>query len=184
MSRLEQKAIPVLKPMISDTGEPPLSIPAQAVIALWSVKTAMTLELAKPGTDWFYSDADRHHLLQWHTPPADTTVWIGRYVNGYSLFGDGHKLSKSKAGSLLGEGNSTCLVCGRLVIQIASVKSKSPVTASLTLVPQITSDLPWHDLLFQVWPTVEVLRWPPRLSFGNSSYSIDDLIRRFSSPRV
>ena len=144
----------------------------------------MALELAKPGVEWFYSDTDRRHLLQWGTPPPDTTIWMGRYVNSHSLFTQGQKLSNPKAQSLLAEGHSTVLAFGRVVIQVASVRSKSTTTASVHLTPMVTENLPWGRLLLQIWPiTEDVIRWPPALSFTDSEYRINALIRRFSPQR-
>lgn len=179
MSVLEDSTQPFLEPMVHDVNAQVLDLSAQAFLAQWSVKTVMALELARPGNDWFYSDADRKHLFTWRVPPPDTTIWIGRYVNSHSLFAQSHKLAKPKSESLLREGYSTVLVMGRVVIQVASVRVKGAAHAHSHLTPAITKDLPWESLLFRLWPMDSVIRWPPLLHFTDSGHRIDTLLRRF-----
>ena len=181
MSTLEDKTRPFLKPMIQDVAAQPLDLSAQAFLAQWSVKTVMALELARPGRDWFYTDADRRHLFQWGTPPPDTTIWIGRYVNSHSLFGQANKLAKPKSESLFREGYSAVLVLGRVVLQVASVRAKIATTSHRHMTPSISDkSLPWDSLLFKIWPiTDNVIRWPPSLHFSESGYRIASLLRRF-----
>jgi len=180
MNVLEGHVRPFLEPMVHDVNVQPLDFSAQAFLAQWSVKTVMALELARPGSDWFYSDADRRHLFTWRMPPPDTTIWIGRYVNSHSLFVQSHQLAKPKSESLFREGYSTVLVIGRVVIQVASVRAKLAIPDHRHITPTVTANLPWDDLLLKIWPVMDnVVRWPPPLHFTESGYRIGTLLRRF-----
>jgi hypothetical protein len=77
-SRLEIAAAPLISPMLTAERKVTLNADEQATVALWVVKTAMTIQLSHPTrriigipNDHYRSvNRDRH-------PPETTQVWIG-----------------------------------------------------------------------------------------------------------
>ena len=176
MSRLEGTAKPILEPMIHDSPSA-IDYVKQSMIAAWTIKTAMVFECTKAESA-FYSSEDRRHLLTWQTPPPDTFVWIGRYVNSHSFFIENHYLSNAKPHSVLSEGCATTFAIGRLCLQSFTAR-RGPESEG----KRITIDTKpghWDRLLIQVWPALEqVIRWPPPLCFGPSLDSLCELAGRF-----
>ena len=175
MSRLEESAKPILNPMIHDSSCA-IDYVQQSVIAAWTIKTAMVFECTKSESA-FYSPADRHHLFTWRTPPPDSFVWIGRYVNSHSLFIENHYLSNAKPTNVLSEGCVTTFAIGRLVLQSFTARRRPDGEGKrITLHPKRGQR---NRLLIQVWPALEqVIRWPPPLYFGPSIESLKDLSAR------
>ena len=175
MSQLEGDSKPVLEPMIHDSAGA-IGYREQLTIATWVLKTAIVFECTKPDSA-FYSTADRRHLYTWRTPPPDSFVWIGRYVNSHALFVENHYLSNAKPANALSEGCVTTFAVGRLALQsLTARRSPHAEGRQIILHPKRGE---WNRLLIQVWPTVEqVVRWPPPLHFGPTLDSLTELASR------
>jgi hypothetical protein len=180
MSRLESSAKPILEPMIHDSSSV-IDYVQQSVIAAWAIKTAMVFECTKASSA-FYSQGDRSHLLTWSTPPPDTLVWIGRYVNSHALFVENDYLSNTKPANVLSEGCVTTFAIGRLCLQSFTARRGLKGDGKrITIHPKPGQ---WDRLLVQVWPAAEqIARWPPPLYFGPSVESLKELAARIGPRR-
>lgn len=76
MSRLQEKAKPLLVPLIKDEW-PVLNKDTQATIASWIVMTTMVVEFANPETAAIPQKQRTHFMANQKTPP-DWSIWIGR----------------------------------------------------------------------------------------------------------
>jgi hypothetical protein len=78
MSRLEARAKPLLEPMLD--GKPATLAPdGQALLAAWTVKTLMMLDVWRPDPEAF-SHAHHQQLYRSGAPPADTVALLA-YVD-------------------------------------------------------------------------------------------------------
>ena len=78
MSRLEVAAAPLITPMLTAERRVTLNVDEQAIVALWVVKTAMTMQLSHP-TRRIDGIPDGHYrsLREEQHPPSTSQVWIG-----------------------------------------------------------------------------------------------------------
>ena len=175
MSDLEASARPTVGPLAHDLALW-LSREQQALVARWSLKTAMVLEGVNAEGQWFYSGAERAGLM---TPsaqlPEATYIWAGRYAHSGTSYFQSRRMSGDTSG-LLSEGYAVTFGFGHLVLQTLTVRRRrQSKRASLEIKAG-----PWNDCLIQVWPvTTGSIRWPPPLSFSASSIDLDELSGRF-----
>jgi hypothetical protein len=156
MSQLEAQAKPLLEPMFD--GEPMTLRPdEQAVLAAWTVKTLMMLDLWRPDPEAF--SPAHHQQLRSGTPPLDAAVLLA-FVDGptrhafyaYALLGQQstelHRLTMN-VGRFVGQ---VRLLGAGAAVQYGSVARRSAV---------------------QVWPLgADPVDWPPpeRLWDGTVSH--------------
>jgi hypothetical protein len=182
MSDLENRAKRWLGPMLQDLSIP-LDQTAQALVARWSVKTAIVFECTNPTKQWFYSVGERRGVMA-QRAPEDTLVWIGRCARTDSSYAEGKKLLDVIPGdkSPLSDGYATTFGLGRLVVQVVTLHRKPGREGVKATVH--TRRGTWKESLVQVWPPSSGVRWPPRVSFSESGPTLDDLSGRFraSSP--
>ena len=180
MSNLETAVRPLMGAMINDLAVL-LDRDQQQLIATWALKTAMVFECMNDTGEWFYSQADRRHLLTILSPPAkDTIIWLGRHQGSRQAFAEGKKLSGGKPiqNVALGEGSVMTLALGHLAIQVFTMKRR-PEHQAIPITLNIKPGK-WDASLIQIWPTVPAFRWPPRLSFDGAG--LDRLSNRFTAP--
>jgi hypothetical protein len=179
MSALETTAMPLLRPLMNDFSIT-VDRGQQRLLAIWAMKTAMVCECTSRTKAWFYSTADRQHLLTALAPPPGTFVWIGRSQRSDPSFIDAKKLFPPH-GSTLDEGFVTTFALARLVIQVVTVRMK-PQHQSTRIALHIKSG-PWDKGrgLLQIWPAGATIRWPPTVSFSEQGFV--DLTTRFTPGR-
>jgi hypothetical protein len=182
MSKLEAKAKRSLASLLNDLALP-LNSNEQLCLSLWSTKTAMVFEQTSRAQAPFYSKADRNRLRSGELPPL-TTIWIGRYGQSNMLYGEARKLYErtSRNDNPFCDGHATTFVIRRLVIQALTLRVK-PAFENRDVTLHIKPG-PWDYSLIQLWPIAnQVVKWPPELSFDNSTISCEDLSRRFVADR-
>ena len=156
MSQLEAQAKPLLEPMFD--GKPmTLGPDEQPVLAAWTVKTLMMLDLWRPDPEAF--SPAHHQQLRSGTPPLDAAVLLA-FVDGptrhafyaYALLGQQptelHRLTMN-VGRYVGQ---VRLLAAGAAVQYGSVAKRSTV---------------------QVWPLgTDPVDWPPpeRLWDGSVSH--------------
>jgi len=177
MSTLESHAKKVLTPLMHDISFS-LDLRQQWLLAVWSVKTAMTFECTQNGKS-FYTKEDRHGLLSSSTPPRGTTVWIGRHAHSNIVDGGSTHLNPSSApNNPLAKSYVTTFALSRLILQVFTIRIKPEfehVPLTLHLKPG-----PWNRGLIQIWPiTASRVLWPPSLSFSDAGTSFEQLRKRF-----
>jgi hypothetical protein len=158
MRDLENSTKPILAPLICDVPSS-VGYVQRLAIATWTLKTAMAFECitgaANPNhtsDDGFYSHAQRKHMLDWRTPPPDTSVWIGRYEPEFSLWIQNDRVSNPQPVGVLDAGSVTTFAASRLVIQAVTVRRSEGTEANSR--PIRNDKSAWALLSFQSGLTV------------------------------
>ena len=166
MSRLERKSRPLVGSLMQDVSTP-LDASQRALLAAWSVKTAMVLDsVNQRDRSSFYERCECERLRLDLTMPEKTTIWAGRYY-GSSLGAYGTDLwlgllDKTRAARAC----VTTIIVGHLAVQ-ALVIRRLPGYEQTSLFADSKVG-PWGGLLIEVWPPqTPSVEWPPPLSFTN-----------------
>ncbi len=85
MSQLEGQVKPIIESILDDRMKAVDAL-SQALIAVWAVKTAMTLEALNPNRKWFYTSDQRRELRIASAIPERTSVWIAKCVNQPNIY--------------------------------------------------------------------------------------------------
>jgi hypothetical protein len=181
MSDLEKVAQSAIRPLMNDVSIP-LDRPAQHLIAVWSMKTAMVFECTDPTKNWFHKQADRQHVRETLALPVGTMVWVGRFERSNVSFVQGMRLfgAMPENNPVLGDGYLTTFAIGRLVVQLLTVRRK-PEFQQRRLTLEVNPG-PWDEALRQIWPTAPTVQWPPAVSF--SEQDLEKLCKRFTIATV
>jgi hypothetical protein len=184
MKALEDATIPIMKPLIDDS-EAKLDVLQQWTLARWATKTAMVFEYVTTERSTFYTTEDRRNLWNHSTPtiPSRTYVWLGRYLGRFPLLTYGADAGGFNKSLPNVTAYTTTLAFGALAIQVITIRPNSEYRTITTVHPK---QGPWPDSTVRIWPTQNVVRWPPRLAFTDDTpFSItDDLHARFHNPRA
>jgi hypothetical protein len=181
MSQLEDKAKPILTPMILGNAMT-LTALQQLTIAAWLTKCAMVFDSKDKG-EIFYDALDRRHFRIQLEPSFDATnVWLGIFygTSGLGGFTD-HRTLRTK----LGSGGTVkshvhTMLFGHLVLQIVSIKRLVHEDCPLRIKMQPEFDRLWNDLTIQIWPTnLQSAQWPPPLEFDESEHHLKLFANRF-----
>lgn len=178
MSELEQRAVPILTPMIEGTPTTLDSV-QQLTISTWVAKCAMIFD-SMDRSEVFYDDLDRAHVREHLTPIDSTSVWLASY-SGASLRAfteHGTYRSKGQSGRLY-KFHIHTMAFGRLALQIVSIKwlthKHGPVSIQIKMVPG-----PWEQATVQIWPlSLRPVQWPPSTSFDDSQCKFQTFVKRF-----
>jgi hypothetical protein len=175
MSVLENNAKAVFTPLIVDVPTD-LNPVRQAITAVWTVKTAMVFEFLTPkGTPHFYTDNERKALMEKRAIPDDTIVWIGRYDGLYSPTTAGVEIGDTKNPKGAAVGLYKTITIGRLALQVLTLRREDDRPIRLRTNPGA-----WSASLFQIWPTMSSVHWPPPLSFSDhGNRTLRSLYERF-----
>lgn len=177
MSRLEQLAIPVLRPLITDISLR-LDSMAQAIVSIWGLKTAMVFEGVTPRDAWFYAQPERTNVMSAGFP-KNSLVWFGRNANSGSLYALSRRMwNQPGERSPFTAGYVTTIGLGRLVLQILTLRAER--TYDMTRLDVRQRPGPWSRALIRIWPPQRPsVSWPPRSSFSDSGTRLDQLAERF-----
>ena len=176
MSDLEKSARSILGPLMSDVGFD-LSLEYQSTIARWAVKTAMVFEALRPNHQrWFYSHRDCQLMMTDLAIPATTYVWAARYAGRSAMNIDAYDVYGRDENDVLVQGYVSSFTFGHLALQLLSFRHRDGGRVVADPKPG-----PWHASTIQIWPSIRVLLWPPRLSFyDDGNMAIAHLDRRWS----
>ncbi len=143
MSALEGRCKPVLGPLIHG-HRARLEPDAQAVLALWAVKTAWAFQSTNPATSTCTAD-QRHALATEHAVPNGMRVLLGGYdeAGGRVLCFSWYTAGSTRAGVGRLDASATTLVIGRVVLQVLQLTA---------------SDGPSETPVQQPWPATVALR--------------------------
>lgn len=153
MSELENEAKPCLLPMLLG-HEVRLSLQAQAIIAVWIMKTAMAHEFAGASSRTFYfSGEERRIFASLQTPPAGVAIFLAGYVGRTAFSGEEEHLQFRRQGGQF-PGYTCTLQWGALIAQVMAHRggggpSLFKVNAS------------YDPAELQIWPLARELTWPP-----------------------
>jgi hypothetical protein len=163
MSDLEVEAAPLLRSFAFDISRR-VDETGAFVLALWSIKTAMTNEASVRGKRLSFTK-DEYDRVRNHEVPPRSFVWLGRfYGNGHDVQGTDFPITLNGIDEAA-SGCVTTFLFGYLVIQALHVKVKPPYDWPATIAPQ-SKPGPWNTTLQQIWPYVGNVTWPPPEDFN------------------
>lgn len=169
MSQLEDEAKPFLLPLLAG-NEIELTPDSQETIATWAVKTCMVLEFSGAASRVkFFTQNEREALGRERRIPSSTAVFLAGYRGRHAFRASECPLVFSEAGHKF-DGYSATMVFGALVLQVFTFRS-SPGER----VFQISGS--FENTEIQIWPTRDVLIWPPEVVFDDDG--IDDYSNRW-----
>lgn len=122
MSRLEQKNIPSLKPMV-DGKRIEIDPGRQRLLREWAIKTAMIGDSTKirNGNLKFYTDHERTAMRESRAIPPQTRIWLGQLDEGWHIGIHGTDFTIKNGNKLrLGEGAATTIYMGQFVVQVVT----------------------------------------------------------------
>jgi hypothetical protein len=166
MSNLESENIPIIGSMMQDNAIP-LDGAQQALVAAWSVKTAMVSDSMKgrSAPNQFYNRHECANMRVSRAIPPQTLIWIGR-IDGMHLanFGTDFALFDPQK-KRIGMGSVSTSVAGHFVTQVVTVHTEKENIEISSLPCKMGN---WNDSLLQIWPVQKSnVQWPPKASFTN-----------------
>ncbi|MBI4472971.1 MAG: hypothetical protein HY646_09910 [Acidobacteria bacterium] len=178
MSKVEQFAIPTLRPMIAGNHPRRLSRHDQYVLALWFSLRAMIFDSysSNGSTDReYFSAQERAEFARAQVPLKGIRVWLaamdtdwgGAYFSCQSSI-----LADKKAGIEIITG-----VAGHTAFQMFVSKGDNPlrILGHLNSVDIEKLSTPaWSDTVAQIWPRRPVTRWPLERLTEQGFYSFID----------
>jgi len=179
MSRLENRAKPVIESLIDDRRDA-LHLKSMQSIAVWAVKTAMVLESALPPSEWFFTDQERERLRIDESFPPWTSVWIAKCVEHSGLYSVCKRLRDTETvGAETATASVTTMAFATLAIQTRTMRLSSRVLEN-TRVTVAERAGPWDELILQVWPTlIDQVSWLPGMACRGEA-GLHELTERFS----
>jgi hypothetical protein len=178
MSELENKAKPILSPMILGNAMT-LSAAQQLTVAAWLTKCAMVFDSMDRG-EVFYDGLDRSHFREHLTPMDSTSVWLGSYSGTrFRAFTEhGTYRSKGRSGSFY-KSHIHTMAFGRLALQIMSIKRLTHQHGAFAVDVKMKPGL-WKQATVQIWPPIlQPVQWPPSISFEDSQCKFQTFVNRF-----
>jgi hypothetical protein len=155
MARLEQAAMPVLAPLLSDLPVT-LTQDQAGTLTAWAVKIAMVLErLHGDPSSPFYTLDERSALKTEWAIPLWTGVWLSRYIGQESVC-VGHPLES--AGVARCTGYLTTLAYRHVALQVLSLRGGVGHDRPVILRARAGA---WARSTLRIWPPRPHLQWPP-----------------------
>lgn len=175
MSDLEQQIRPILEPLILGDRSRPLSSADQALLGLWSLKTAMMLEYLHPPDIRAIPPSHYEYLYQRRQPPSNSRIWLVPYA------GEPLRTAHVTRGHLLpgpepGEGlpfnaYTTVLAIGQIVMHMVG----GAAIQNFSVRPQDR----WTELRRSTWPSA-----PESINLSKSALSTFAEFEDFASAMV
>jgi hypothetical protein len=159
LSQLEERASSILKlkPLLLGDSVG-LDGEEQRVVAVWSYKTVLLLQMVRPKTS---RPIPRERFRQLHElgrPPTDARVWLASSEGNNAIHETSTQINLARADKLVVPGFSTALALGRLLILCAGRLSPGPERVSIG--SRVDS-----RITIEVWPaSIRHRQWPPGLS--------------------
>jgi hypothetical protein len=182
MSRLEQRAKPILVPLI--TGAPiVLSHPNQEIVATWIATKLLTIEAANP--DPVTPAGEFPQLMGRRRPPEIMRIWIGHF-KGTIGSGAYHRQAASAPLPVPFGGLSLVYTPKKQNIQTQMfIIGQLFVQAVTTTVPALKFNPPpeFSNVLRQIWPYERSFAWPLAAPLSDHhAASIGTALERTSVP--
>jgi hypothetical protein len=177
MSVLEGEAKPVIEALLDDQITS-ITADQQAILARWSLKSAMVFEGLRGDAEWFYDQEDRSVVATGAVSLSRTNVWLAKCVDLPSI----HCISSDMADAphpqpATVRGYVTTMAFGSLALQVVSLKV-SGWAAGVPVLSTDTRGTEWPDVLVQIGPPGVDTEWPPRLGL-NGEVGVEELNTRF-----
>jgi len=168
IGQLDQSVAPILEePMLESRGRD-WTTAEQRTLSIWAIKTAMVLELVRPGeAGRFFTDTERWLFMDMRDPPFnDIRIWAAarRDDPPVHYYGSRIKLLRPASGRQIGDVFVATISFGRVVFQMAARRLFEP-RLSIDDVPFPSESSEWQGVTVLLWPASESSRrWPPRLT--------------------
>ncbi|GEM_PF-1292437 len=179
MSQTENAIKPVIKSIL-DNRMKAVDASSQVHIAVWAIKTAMTLEALNRHRAWFYTNDQRHEFEIATAIPEGTSIWIAKCKNQPNILSIAKDLWTARGENEV-HGYLTTMAFGSLALQVMS--SRPHVNSLGTPITFQVSEGPWKQVLLQVWPLPHISnsqQWP--LNQGlNGDWGLEVLANRFNA---
>jgi hypothetical protein len=153
LGSIEDEVAPTLKPLTD--GQPRLVLrPSVALIALWTIKTAMVFEFtADKARQPFYTFEERRDLALDRRIPDKTSALVARYVGSQHMFDHGRDLVLTPAdGGVPYHAFVSTVAIGQFVGQAITHRSTERPAAEIAKAGE--------SLVKQIWPSPRNLIWP------------------------
>jgi len=175
MSKLETQAQQHLQSIL--TGQRcRLDSTAQAMVAQWSVKTAMVLEALDPNEKREYAKEDRHRLRSVAAIPTRTSVWLAACAEPSFFMSSKNRHSGLDPQSPAAV--STTIVLAHAVLQVFTIRLAEEVRPETGVTVDVRRG-PWEQATIRVWPPQStVVSWPPPIGL-NGGEGLDIFADRF-----
>ena len=162
MSDLEELAKPVISPLLLGEHRS-IDTEQQLTIAVWAVKTAMTLEATSRRVRPFYRIQDRSRVAKASLPPSNTTVWLSAYDGQHHSYAYATKMQGRADNGAPVKSYVTTMSFARFVIQVATIRARGIPEGTI-----VTADVKpgvWDQgALIRIWPDPgDIVNWPPPL---------------------
>jgi hypothetical protein len=188
MSRIENdRAKPLLSPMIA-TGRPTyLTSPERRSIALWAQKTAMTFEYTaeryREHRTVFFTDPERMALKQGGEPHEDVAVWVAHYEgHRASTF---HSAMDTLTSTVRKEAyavHRSTMTAGHFAFQLIAVRDlNSGNLVPLASLGGIDMNRAAQQAILPVWPRLAAaaIPWPPPSGLNDEAF--EDFIKSWTN---
>jgi hypothetical protein len=177
MSDLENEVKPLLVPMM-DGQSVRFQLPAQALITIWALKTAMVLEAIDAEHMRVYDRGECAALRTFNAVPYRTSVWIATSGDPGCLFSTKRRHLDSATAETI-TGISTTIGLGHFVIQVFTIRVPDSVQPT-SGVTAYARPGPWNEVTEQIWPTQGgAVIWPSTMGLDGEA-GLDALAERFS----
>lgn len=172
MSDLEEDAKAIFIPNLIVRGPTKLSPYDQLDLAAWATMLAMEFDLSvTAGRSTFFQAAERDWLRVTRTPPARTTIWLGKHMAHELLawaFGSDLSWNLPTKGteSPTATGYVLTFTIGLAVIQVLSHRlppNHHPVSNPTLATPGVFN---------QIWPVLERLHYNPPEAFNRDELTL------------
>ena len=178
MSRLEGRAQPFIQPLLDGKAQF-VEADAQAIIALWAIKSTMVLEGLGPADQRFYTDQERGNVRSLSVVPRRTYVWMSASIDRAVFMST---KTRHFDESIHSEPSAVCTTIGlsHLVFQVLTLRLPPEVPDSTTIRTSVRRG-PWAEATIQLWPPSAVtLSWPPSTGLDGES-GLDAVAERFTT---
>lgn len=167
MSTLEKATIPVLSRLVRGL-ETDLTPNHQHQLAAWATKTAMVLEfldVPKGKESTFVTDEVRSSFRLDRTPLPHSQIWLATYESDKPVEpfrSERHEVSGPRHASSKDYLLLTTFVVGRAVFRVA-FKGDPKDVGEFTVSKSV------KDVSGEIWPVVDLWRWPPPIALDSHS---------------
>jgi hypothetical protein len=164
MSRIEQKNVPRLKPMLLN-GPITIDPGGMKILTEWAVNRAMVAESIKPRSDNvnFYTREERVAFREKQTIPDRTRVWIGALSNSHiGCHGTDYTIMLDDRKTRIGTGSVNTIYVGHFVVQTVTEHLHPPYVSDqkVFITPPPSG---CDERLVEIYPNgPKKVDWPPK----------------------
>jgi len=186
MSRLENRTIPILRPMVQGAVAATLTVEDQATLTLWALKTAMCVQLIESGGDAWQPIPQEHFQYVYaggeNGPPLPGChAWLGRYIPSIAHSRHGNQPLEIKVNAKplpqRFQPYVATFAAGHVAIQTLVVDE---ATAGFAL--NYPGGPSRARAMIEIWPTKGEIAWAPDLPIPDAAWQELAVFRTMPKP--